>query len=182
MTSGQRRDARQNRARILDVARRRFDAGDEELPLNVIAAEAGVGVGTVYRNFPSRLALLAALAAPHLDALRGAIERLADGFRPGALEEAFRVAVATFGAHRELLEVVGDGGPADGAAGDVAPLLALLETLRAAAVAAGELRPEVTAEALRHLVCAVDYAARRSSDPDAARRLHAEIAVRGIRP
>ena len=47
-----RRDARRNRDRILDIARARVAAGDYSLPLNLIAREAGVGVGTVYATFP----------------------------------------------------------------------------------------------------------------------------------
>ena len=181
MIKGQRRDARANRARIVEVARRRFDAGDDELPLNVIAAEAGLGVGTVYRNFPTRLALLAALAEPHLDHLRRRLEELAASERADALAEAFRVAADLFGAHGELLTVFAESSPEDTwAPAWIKPVLEPLESLLSRAVAAGAVRDDVTVEILCRLVCGVDYAARLSSDQDSARAIHTEIALRGI--
>jgi len=53
----------------LSVARARLDAGDLSLQLNDIAREAGLGVGTVYRHFPTRRALVEALAIDPLDLL-----------------------------------------------------------------------------------------------------------------
>ncbi|AKS33849.1 TetR/AcrR family transcriptional regulator [Mycolicibacterium goodii] len=62
-----RSDGRRNRDRILDVARRHIAEGRLELPMNVIAREAGVGVGTVYRHFPTRQSLLESVAAEAFD-------------------------------------------------------------------------------------------------------------------
>jgi AcrR family transcriptional regulator len=70
-----RRDARDNRAAILDAARELF-ADSADVPLSKIAKRAGVGQATLYRNFPNRGALateiideqvarIAALAAEH---------------------------------------------------------------------------------------------------------------------
>jgi AcrR family transcriptional regulator len=58
-----RSDGARNRERLLEVAQAHLLAGDPTLPMHVIAREAGVGVGTVYRHFPTRQALLEALAA-----------------------------------------------------------------------------------------------------------------------
>lgn len=55
-----RSDARENRARILDAARAAF-ADDDDVSMNQIAQRAGVGAGTLYRNFPSRDALVLAV-------------------------------------------------------------------------------------------------------------------------
>lgn len=55
-----RRDASRNRERILEASRILRDEGDT-LQLNVVAHRAGVGVGTVYRHFPSSEALTEAL-------------------------------------------------------------------------------------------------------------------------
>ena len=57
----QRRDARRNRARLLDAAREVFQESGAGAPLDLVARRAGVGRGTLYRNFPDRIALLAAL-------------------------------------------------------------------------------------------------------------------------
>ena len=64
-----RSDAARNRARVIEVARAQVDAGDLTLPMNTIAKLGGVGVGTVYRHFPTRQALLEAVAADAFDAL-----------------------------------------------------------------------------------------------------------------
>jgi len=55
---GARRDAQRNRQRILEAATRALSAGPAPVKMETIAREAGVGVGTVYRNFPSREALV----------------------------------------------------------------------------------------------------------------------------
>jgi AcrR family transcriptional regulator len=58
-----RSDARRNRQHILDIARQHFIERGVTGSLDAIAKEAGVGAGTLYRHFPSRDALLAALLA-----------------------------------------------------------------------------------------------------------------------
>lgn len=67
-----RRDAQRNRDAILDAAKELF-AESGEVPMYEIARRAGVGQATLYRHFPDREAIAAALAAEQLDRL----ERLA---------------------------------------------------------------------------------------------------------
>ncbi len=55
-----RSDARENRARILEVARQAFE-DEGEVSLNQIAHRANVGPGTLYRHFPTREALVLAV-------------------------------------------------------------------------------------------------------------------------
>ena len=57
----QRADARRNREAILAAARKIFKEGGSQCPVEDIAKEAGVGVGTVYRHFPNKEALVDAL-------------------------------------------------------------------------------------------------------------------------
>jgi len=71
-TSGARRpraDAQRNRDHILDVAEQHFAEHGVMGSLDAIAKRAGVGAGTLYRHFPTREALLAALLAARDDAL-----------------------------------------------------------------------------------------------------------------
>jgi AcrR family transcriptional regulator len=56
-----RADAERNRARLLDAARAAFASGRETVTLDQIARDAGVGIGTLYRHFPTREALVEAL-------------------------------------------------------------------------------------------------------------------------
>ena len=58
-----RADARRNRERILDAARDAFAEHGRAVPLDEIATRAGVGPGTVYRHFPTKEALVEAVAA-----------------------------------------------------------------------------------------------------------------------
>lgn len=64
-----RRDAQRNRAHILAVARSAFDKDGIDISMDAIAKLAEVGPGTLYRNFPNKDALLAALLVLHHDAL-----------------------------------------------------------------------------------------------------------------
>jgi AcrR family transcriptional regulator len=66
--------AERNRALLVDVARRVIESGTTDLQLNAIAREAGVGVGTAYRHFPSPQALLEAVAEDSLATLVAAVE------------------------------------------------------------------------------------------------------------
>ena len=56
-----RADARRNYEKVLEAAREAFAQGGESTSLEEIARRAGVGIGTLYRHFPSRQALLEAL-------------------------------------------------------------------------------------------------------------------------
>ena len=66
-----RADAQRNRARLLDAAVRAFFQDGPEVTLDAIAEDAGVGIGTLYRHFPTREALVEA-------AYRNELARLCD--------------------------------------------------------------------------------------------------------
>ncbi|MEV4755862.1 TetR/AcrR family transcriptional regulator [Micromonospora sp. NPDC049559] len=70
-----RSDARENRARILAAARQAF-AEDGDASMNQIAQRAGVGAGTLYRNYPSREALVLAIYQDEVDRLIGSVPEL----------------------------------------------------------------------------------------------------------
>ncbi|GAB3701164.1 TetR/AcrR family transcriptional regulator [Mariniluteicoccus flavus] len=78
-----RRDAQRNRARIVEAAERAYAAEGLEVALDAIAKQAGVGAGTLYRHFPTRSDLVAAVLEsrrPDLERERGAI--IAAGLDP----------------------------------------------------------------------------------------------------
>ncbi|MET9403866.1 TetR/AcrR family transcriptional regulator [Kitasatospora sp. NPDC002965] len=91
MPTTQRTDARRNRERLLDAAHEAFTEAGADASLNDIARRAGVGPGTLYRHFPTRSALLAAVLherierlcayAGHLTGTRPADEALAEWLR-----------------------------------------------------------------------------------------------------
>lgn len=63
------RDVQLNKAHILDVARQAFGSQGVDVSMDAVAKLAGVGPGTLYRHFPNKDALLAALLVDHYDAL-----------------------------------------------------------------------------------------------------------------
>jgi AcrR family transcriptional regulator len=70
-----RSDARENRARILEVARQAF-AENDDISMNQIAQRAGVGPGTLYRNYPTREALVLAVYQQEVDRLVSSVSDL----------------------------------------------------------------------------------------------------------
>ncbi|OQR65840.1 TetR family transcriptional regulator [Streptomyces maremycinicus] len=70
-----RSDARENRARILAVAREALTA-DGSTSMNQIAQRAGVGAGTLYRNFPTRESLVLAVYQDEVVRIVGAVSDL----------------------------------------------------------------------------------------------------------
>ncbi|MFI0444265.1 TetR/AcrR family transcriptional regulator [Actinomadura sp. 6N118] len=73
-----RADARRNRDRLLAEARAAFLEHGVDASLEYIASGAGVGIGTLYRHFPTREDLLAALLQNQFDALTAEARRLLD--------------------------------------------------------------------------------------------------------
>ncbi|MFD6292264.1 TetR/AcrR family transcriptional regulator [Streptomyces sp. NPDC060205] len=76
-----RSDARENRARILTAAREAL-AADGSTSLNQIAQRAGVGPGTLYRNFPTREALVLAVYQDEVARITGAVTGLLERMPP----------------------------------------------------------------------------------------------------
>lgn len=76
-----RSDARENRARILAAAREAF-AEDGGASMNQVAQRAGVGAGTLYRNFPTREALVLAVYQDEVTRIVGTVTDLLDRVPP----------------------------------------------------------------------------------------------------
>ena len=74
----QRSDARLNRAKLVAAARALFAEKGTSAPLDEVAGWAGVGIGTLYRHFPTRQALLEAVYVDEVEAIARAAEDLAE--------------------------------------------------------------------------------------------------------
>ncbi|MBF4615646.1 TetR/AcrR family transcriptional regulator [Curtobacterium sp. VKM Ac-1376] len=178
-----RSDAQRNRTALLDVARTFLDRGEQPL-LNAVAHEAGVGVGTAYRHFPSQQHLLEALA---IDAFEDMLDRVRDAVALSDTGDALRGVVTT--AFRSMVQddALGDlltGGGFSCAdtlalAGD---LVASVDALLARGRAEGLVRADLDADDLRRLLCGMRTAAvaggRRVEAPDR----YAEVLLAGIGP
>ncbi|WP_154756710.1 TetR/AcrR family transcriptional regulator [Amycolatopsis pithecellobii] len=144
-----RADAKRNRQRLIEVARRAFGASEGKVSLEAIAREAGVGIGTLYRHFPTREALVEALYGAERAQLCDSADELLAAAPP---DRALRAWMDRFGEYfaskREMAGVL----RAMAASGAVDPdgvraeLAAAAARLLDAGAAAGTLRDDVRAE------------------------------------
>jgi AcrR family transcriptional regulator len=179
-----RADARRNRQRVLDAARECFARDGLDAQMDDIARAAHVGVGTVYRHFPTKEALAAAIAADHFDRLaasaREALE-LADpweGFsaflrRSGSEQAGDRALAEVMAAEPELMCDAANRRP---------DLHAALAELVRRAQAAGKLRPDLLPADVPMLICGVGRATLAGSKgPTMSPRRYIEILLDGLR-
>jgi len=144
-----RADAERNRARLLAAARAAFAAGAEPVTLEQIARDADVGIGTLYRHFPTREALVEALYRQELDDLCASA---ADLLAVQAPELALRAWMDRFTGYVTAKREMADALRAVFASGAVTvpqareQLAAAVQTILDAGVAAGTLRGTVRAE------------------------------------
>ena len=151
-----RADARRNRARVLEAARAAFDELGLAAQMEDVARRAGLGVGTLYRHFPTKEALVEALIADRMtqiaDEMRRAKEEEPDAW--SALARTLRFGVELQAGDRALAQVLSSQPPERWAAAkDAADLDALSADLLARAQAEGTLRPDVRADDIPVLMC-----------------------------
>jgi len=186
--TSRRADAVRNRARILDAARLVFaepadgaPTGGQAAPeqsMAEVARRAGVGRGTLYRNFPSRRELLEALFADEVSALIAAAALSEED--PGAALLGWLHRFAAFeGTKRaivtELLEYTDSSDPMFGSGRQ--RVVAAGEPLLSAAQLAGQIREDVTLVQALDIVLAI---ARLDRDPDQIKSL-LQVALDGLR-
>src|ERR1700739_478543 len=97
-----RADARRNHERVLVAAREAFAEGGESTALEEIARRAGVGIGTLYRHFPNRQALLEALYINEVQEVCRSAARLDDADPWQALNDWFESLIGYLATKRAL--------------------------------------------------------------------------------
>jgi AcrR family transcriptional regulator len=164
-----RADARRNYERLLATAREVFAEEGADASLEEIARRAGVGIGTLYRHFPTRQALLEAVFQDEFEALRAEAAALLAAPDPGeALAGWLRAQLAHAAAYRGLsgsvmIAMLDEGTELSAA------LRAMHEAgadLLSHAQRAGAVRPDLDVSTLLKLVCAVGVATEQA--PNAA--------------
>ena len=102
-----RKDAQRNRERLLEVARAHLKRSDDRISLEAIAREAGVGIGTLYRHFPTREDLVGAVYRAERTRLADSAGTLLETHAPlDALRAWFANFAAYLGAKREMAEAL----------------------------------------------------------------------------
>jgi AcrR family transcriptional regulator len=174
-----RADARRNRDELLDVARQVIAEEGVDASLRDIARRAGVGIGTLYRHFPTREALLAAIIGDGVRRMTANAAELSRAKPPGEALEAWLADVARrIGPYRGLagsmLEAVTGEQAGDSALrATCADMMDAGRRLLARAQAAGAVRPDVTWDDVFTAVAAISGIASQSgkAGQDAATRV-----------
>lgn len=160
-------EARRNRANLIAVATRAFAESDSRVPLESIARQAGVGIGTLYRHFPTREALVAAVYQDQVERLSVNADRLLATHTPLAALRAWMALFAEWAATKhgmaESLRVII-------AAGDLhrdgmrSQLVDVLTRFITAGSIAGDIRsdvrPDDVAAVLAGILAAADSSAQ----------------------
>jgi AcrR family transcriptional regulator len=179
-----RSDAVRNRAKVLDAARAQFAEHGLETQVDEIARRAGVGVGTVYRHFPTKEALLEALAQDKFERLADAARRALEVSDPWeGFVDLMTYAARSMSDDRGLAEAMDQRPEACGAAAEEAGLDELTAKLVERAKAAGELRPDVGPDDVPSLICGLGRAVRAGADgaPAMSWDRYLEIILAGLR-
>ena len=136
-----RADARQNRDRILEVARDAL-AASSDASLNSIAKKAGVGPGTLYRHFPNREALVLAVYRHDVQQLADSAPMLLDEHSPLDALRLWFDRLAYYGKIKHGLADVLHAATSDGLAGETyGPVIGAITLLLRACEEAGSIRP-----------------------------------------
>ncbi|MBS0334742.1 MAG: TetR family transcriptional regulator [Proteobacteria bacterium] len=185
MTSSERKpraDAQRNRERLIDAAKAAFAEVGADVSLEEIARRAEVGIGTLYRHFPTRDAVVEAVYRRELAQLTEAAERLLAERPPlEALRAWLRLSVDYLATKRMIAPALNatpdgttlykSGGPA---------MQAAIARLVGAALASGEVRPDVQPGDVFQVLAGVSYGSAAPGWEASARRL-IDIMIDGMR-
>jgi AcrR family transcriptional regulator len=177
-----RADARRSLDALLRAANEVFATSGVDAPVRQIAERAGVGLGTLYRHFPRRSDLVAAVFRREIDACADAATILSGEREPFEALAAWMQRYAAFvAAKRGLAEALHSGDPAfDSLPGYFDQRLRpALRALLAAAAAAGDIRADIDADELRGAVGSLCMSAP-GGEPGRAERMVA-LLVDGLR-
>ncbi|BCW90986.1 hypothetical protein sos41_41630 [Alphaproteobacteria bacterium SO-S41] len=146
-----RADALRNRERLIDAAKAAFGEVGPDVSLEEIARRTGVGIGTLYRHFPTRDAIIEAVYRREVDQLAAAARSLLAEVRPAeAFSRWLHLSLDYLATKRLIVPALGTltGGASALYAHSGASLQEAIELLVGAGIAAGEIRPDVQASDL----------------------------------
>ncbi len=178
-----RADARRNRESLLEAAKAAFAEVGAEASLEEIARRAGVGIGTLYRHFPTRDAVVEAVYRREVQQLADAAPRLIESMAPAeALRAWMRLFIDYVAAKRviapALKSLVGGGSAlyADSSARISEAMALLVER----AQASGDVRPSAAAADLLRALIGFAYVTSAPDWEASARRL-IDLMIDGLR-
>ncbi|OCB30976.1 TetR family transcriptional regulator [Mycobacterium malmoense] len=175
-----RSDARRNREKLLEVATAAFAQG-RPVSLESIARDAGVGIGTLYRHFPNREALVEAIYRTELDEVAAAAERLLECHPPREALRRWMDRYASFvaakrGMAESLQAIFASGAMQAGQTRD--SIVGAVDLLLRAGADDGSLRPDVQADDVVSSLIGIFLA---SGSPEQTARM-LDLLVAGVAP
>jgi AcrR family transcriptional regulator len=179
-----RADALKNRERILEAAETTFASLGLSVPIDVVAERAGVGVGTLYRHFPTKEALFEAIVMTRLEDLLDETKTRRDAKDPGdALFLFLRRFANEALAKADLFDAMNAAGfdIKSRCAEMVEDLKRGIDTLVVHAKAVAAVRPDVTADEVMSLISGTCMAARQAGLDDASCQRMVDIVCDGMR-
>ena len=175
-----RRDALENRRRVLEAAARIFAVHGLDAPVEEIAHAAGVGMGTVYRRFPNKEALIEEIVSEFFESVVAAAQEAMQAADGSGFETFVRQTVSLQASHRGCVSRLWRTSEKEARA---AEFDRLLEQLLEQAKTAGRIRTDTTPAdvmmvfwAARGIIEAGEQAAAQ------ALRRYLDIVVAGLRP
>ncbi len=178
-----RADARRNRARLIEVAKAMFSEGGADTGLESIAKAAGVGIGTLYRHFPTRDALIEAVYRAETQNLAQAAPQLLETMTPvEALRSWLRLFVDHIATKQVMSPVLASmvGGTSELYAESTASIKTAIGSLVDRAVAAGAIRLDIEPLDLLRALAGVAGISSVPGWEKSAKRL-VDILIAGVR-
>jgi AcrR family transcriptional regulator len=179
-----RADAQRNQQRLVSAALTAFtEHGTDDVSLEEIARRAGVGIGTLYRHFPTRQSLLEAVYQDQIEALRAEGEKLITSLPPDEALEAWLHAMARFSATKRslvgaLMATIGKESEVVSACSTIIRTSA--DQMLSMAQEAGQVRADINSGDLLRLVHSISMTADRATDPEQTGRMIA-LVLDGLR-
>ena len=179
-----RADALRNREALVAVARAAFSADTQAVPLEDIARAAGVGIGTLYRHFPTREALVEVVYSTELDEVVSSASTLLSNLAP---EPALRAFMGRYAEFSVVKRGIMDTLRAEWASGRIATpatrerISGAIGQILTAGAADGTLRSDVTADDVTTMILGVVLATGPTASLSQMKRL-LDVLVDGLLP
>ncbi|HLZ74574.1 TetR/AcrR family transcriptional regulator [Phenylobacterium sp.] len=179
-----RADSLRNREQLLEAAKAAFTAIGADAPLEEIARRAGLGIGTLYRHFPTRDALLAAVYRREVEQLAGSAQTLLAERPAGEALRAWLHLLVDYMATKRVIAPALQASPGEGQAAYASSgpaITGAMNRLSRAAIDSGDVRGDIGPDDLYRMLMGLSYGYDRPDWEGSARRL-IDILMAGLKP